>query len=415
VKEMKTKNRILRTIAVICIITLTVLIVLPGCNFIGQTDKNAQSSNQEATGSDVNVDSSQLCCPVCGNTDIVGPDADGNYTCNNCGAKWKYDQDQIDIVNKNGEIVTTLAASAGYVGGSSGSSSGGSYSGGSSSSKTTKKSSSSSSSSSSTTKTTKSVSEKFSEIQERWKDVVKFKIDKDGNITADSVTGADTGLFGFKYSTKDKVFITAEDAWQRNFGFEVTYDTVSGLGAISYDTTRIYFTYGGLEWMVQLWKGQYGLVFIGSEVGVYHRPEGSSASTYYQCATDTNKLNMSMNVYRRESSSSNTFKFLFKRSPATTWWLTGFTPGTLQAGTYVVDEDHTKNLKVEVTINFKDAEMAQAFMAGLKNVTTIEHNSPSRSRNFTFTELTPAAYLISSTNGKYTLGADGKTVTLCWR
>ena len=407
-REGNNKNRIIRAVAVICVLTLTALTVLPGCNFIGQTDPNAVDNTGDVSASDVNVNSNELCCPVCSTTDITGPDADGYYVCNSCGAKWTYDEDKIDIVNDNGDVITTLNSSAGYVS-NSGSGSG------SSGNKTTGKNSANTTTKKTTTTTTKSLKQQLAEIKERWKDVIKFKIDEDGNITPDSVTGKDTGIFGFKYSTKDKVFITAEDAWQRNFGFEVTYDNVSGLGAISYDTTRIYFTYGGLEWMVQLWKGQYGLVFIGAEIGIYHREAGSSSGTMYQCATDENKLTMSMDVYRRELSTSYKYDLLFSRSPANTWWLTGFTPGTLRAGNYVIPADFTKYLKVDATLNFKDAEMAAAFIGGLKKVTQIDHNSPSENRSFKFKEVSASAYSSSTTNGKYALAENGTSVYISWR
>lgn len=410
VKGTDNKTRTVKAVAIVCILTLMSLIVLPGCNFIGQTDENTSAGGTTAV---VDANGNELCCPVCSKTDITGPDADGNYVCNSCGAKWSYDDDKIDIVNDNGDVITQLDASSGYVsGGSSGGSSNNGGNSGNKSNSTTKKPSSTTTTAPTTTKSFK---QQMAEIQDRWKDVIKFKVDEDGNITADSPTGKDTGLFGFKYSTKDKVFITAEDAWQRNFGFEVTYDNVSGLGAISYDTVRVYFEYGGLEWMIQLWKGQYGFVFIGSEIGIYHRPAGSAAGTMYQCATDETKLNMSMNVYRRESSTSNKFNLLFTRSPANTWWLTGFTPGTLRAGSYVISPEYTAYLKVDATINFKDAEMAKAFMGGLDKVTVIDHNSPDVDRNFKFSEVSASAYSSSTKNGRYALDDNGTSVHFSWR
>ena len=38
--------------------------------------------------------------------------------------------------------------------------------------------------------------------------------------------------------------------------------------------------------MIQFWKGQYGLVLIGAEVGLYNRKENATASSYYDCVTD---------------------------------------------------------------------------------------------------------------------------------
>ncbi|HCT16261.1 MAG TPA: hypothetical protein DIW36_02460, partial [Ruminococcaceae bacterium] len=55
--------------------------------------------------------------------------------------------------------------------------------------------------------------------------------------------------------------------------------------------------------------------------------------------TDAEKLNMSVKVYRQDVNDQNKYNLLFHRSPTTTWWLTGFTPGTLSAGSYVVNPD----------------------------------------------------------------------------
>ncbi|MBQ7549852.1 MAG: DUF4474 domain-containing protein, partial [Clostridia bacterium] len=384
----------------------------------------------------------ELCCHLCGSTDFSGTDADGYYVCSSCGNRWLYKDNAIDVVDENGAVVSTLDMDSGYTpAGSSGSSSGGSYggsgsgsgsgssggsySGGSNSSGGSGSSGSSGNSGGSASNNKQSTATSSKSAQERLAALkkmaealdksIEFTYDDNGNITVKSVNGKDTGLFGFKYNTTDKVFITAEDAWQRNFGFEKTYDDVSGLGAISYDTARIKFDYDGLEWMVQLWKGQYGYFFEGAEIGVYHRESNSTASTMYQCATDTNKYSMEMTVYRRESSTSNKYTELFHRSRSRTWWLTGFTPGSLQAGAYVVDQQHTAALRVDATIYFKNSEIASAFVEGLKKVDMIEHNSPARKRAFTFTEVGWDEFDSSNVNGRYALKDDGVTVRFSWR
>ena len=234
-------------------------------------------------------------------------------------------------------------------------------------------------------------------------------------VTVVSPDGKDTGLFGFKYSFTDQVFFTAEDAWQRNFGYSEAYDKASGLGAIAYDTIRVKFAYNNLDWMIQFWKGQYGFVMVGAEIGIYNREPGVTDTSYYNCADDETKLWMSMDVYRRESSEKNVYNLLFHRSKSRTWWLTGFTPGTLQAGTYTPDIEHTGYLKVDAKIHCADAEMAQAFVEGLKKVTKVEHNAPARTKAFTFTEVSADQYDSSTKNGKFAVEADGCTVRVCWR
>ena len=391
---MENKGRKTRLISIICVLTLIILTILPGCNFIGQTKKNDGAADPV-----IDQMGNQLCCPVCQSTNIKD-NGDGTYKCNDCGKEWKYDQtvNQIDVIDQNGNTIGTLDTNAGYV-------NGGSNGGNSSNNKTDK-----------TKFDYKQFKKDLNASIKRFSKSVKFKYDKDTDSwTVVGPDGKDTGLFGFKYSMKDQVFYTAEDAWQRNFGFEETYDNVSGAGAISYDTMRVKFNYNNKEWMMQYWKGQYGLVLIGAELGLYNRDPGSTNSTYYNCVTDAEKLNMSVKVYRQDTEDQNKYNLLFHRSPTTTWWLTGFTPGTLSAGSYVVNPDQTAKLKAEYVINFQTPEQAQAFVGGLENTTTIEHNSPKRSRSIKFVGLSVAEYEKSSRSAKYAVGENGKTVYMSWR
>ena len=432
---MENKGKSLRIISIICVLTLIVLTILPGCNFIGQTKKN-----DGAVAPVVDDMGNQLCCPICQSTDITD-DGNGTYTCNACGNQWKYDQtaNQIDVIDDSGNTIQTMDVNAGYVSGGSsggssfgGSSSSGSSSGGSSyipggngGSNGGNSSGGSNGGSNIVTTTKKSIDYKklaqdikasmknFSEAIDIYYDPVT------GDITTKNPEGEDRGLLGFKYNTKDQVFITAEDAWQRNFGYEETYDNFAGAGAISYDTIRVKFNYQGDEWMIQFWKGQYGFVFIGAEIGLYNRKENATASSYYDCVTDEEKLNMSMKVYRQNAENQNKYDLLFKRTPSKTWWLTGFTPGTLSAGSYVVSDDATKKLMVQATINFDTPEQAQAFIGGLENTTTILHNSPKRNRSVKFTQVSAAEFAAefkkSTKTSKYALDKNGKTVYVSWR
>lgn len=424
---MENKGRKTRLISIICVLTLVILTILPGCNFIGQTKKNNGAADPV-----IDQMGNQLCCPVCQSTNI-NDNGDGTYTCNDCGKQWKYDQtvNQIDVIDQNGNTIGTLDQNAGYVNG--GSNSGGSYNGGSYTPSNGGNSNSGSngngsnnnggnnnSSNNNKPSTTKFDYKKFAQdlnaSLKRFSESVKIVYDPDTDSwTVVGKDGKDTGLFGFKYSNTDQVFYTAEDAWQRNFGFEETYDNVSGAGAISYDTMRVKFNYNNKEWMFQYWKGQYGFVLIGAELGLYNRDIGKTNSTYYDCVTDAEKLNMSVKVYRQDVNDQNKYNPLFHRSPTTTWWLTGFTPGTLSAGSYVVSPDETAKLKAEYTINFQTAEQAQAFIGGLENTTTIEHNAPKRSRSIKFTGLSVAEYEKSTKSAKYAVAENGKTVYMSWR
>lgn len=403
---MRNKNSLIRAIAVIGVVTLITLIVLPGCNLIGQADPDSTTT----TASDVGVDGGyEQCCPICTSTNITGPDADGFYTCNDCSAKWGENEtdDKLDIVDPNGQVVTQLDPSAGLkpINPTNPNAS-------------TKPNNVGTTFTTPATSTTKSLQEQLDEIKDRWGDVIKPTIDADGNITVESVDGKDTGLFGFKYSQKDKCFIIAEDAWQRNFGYNELYDASSSAIAITYDTMRVYFEHEGLEWMIQYWKGQYGMVLVGAEVGTYNRPAGSSMSTHYDCATDDMKMIQSMDIYRRESSTSSKYKYLFSRSPARTWWCAGFVPGTLGAGKYNPSKEETAMLMVDSKLTLQSPEMAQAFLAGLREVKHVEYNGIEKTkRTIRMTEYATVEEYEKATGvtNKFCIEEDGVTVRVCWR
>lgn len=134
-----------------------------------------------------------------------------------------------------------------------------------------------------------------------------------------------SGVIGYLYDPKRNVFYTAADPWQRNFGFNIIYDTVAPFTLLNYATVRFKFRADGKDWMIQAWKGQYGLVFYGAEVGVYTKPTSRSAE-HYDCASDSDMLKMAMVFYKKNTVTGKWVK-RFERPYGTYWWCTGFKPG----------------------------------------------------------------------------------------
>ena len=114
--------------------------------------------------------------------------------------------------------------------------------------------------------------------------------------------------------------------------------------AISFDTVRIKFDYDDKDWMLQLWKGQYGFVFYGAEIGIYTKPKDRDVD-HYDCASDEDRLKMSMDFY-------NGGVKKFSRPYGSYWWCTGFTPGNVLGAFH--------KLRVEARITMKDYEMLSA-------------------------------------------------------
>lgn len=392
--ERKTKELAQRTTALLCAGVLTFSFVLSGCSLSGKNKNsdenttNSQPSTEALNYIDPDSGTSTITCPACGSANVEevqdqDKKYDQHYVCFDCNCEWYVEDGTAYQIAEDGAVVPITTKTASNSGG------------GTANAVRPNNNARPSGSKATTTTTAPSKGSKPT--------IIKWYIDQDGNITTDG----DKGVFGFGYSTKEKCFYATGNAWQRNFGYSDLYDKTSQLIAISYDTSKIFFIYGGKEWMIQLWKGQYGLVLLGAEVGVYNRPQGSNGSTYFECADNNELLPISLTLRRNGSP-------LFVRSQKFSWWQTGFVPGQLGVGV-MVGSKHTKTLDLTTSITFKDENMRKAFVIGLKKCSYIYNNvdgmdvrnETKGKRAISFTEGN------GSTPGTYAV--NGNTVTLSWQ
>ena len=100
-----------------------------------------------------------------------------------------------------------------------------------------------------------------------------------GPWTPTSALGSAVYAAGFLYDPDQDIIYTRMDALQRGFGYAFGYDAAAlGINAVL-DCEPIFFDYDGRHWMIELWKGQYGLE-TGCEIGVYTRLIGSAGAGY---------------------------------------------------------------------------------------------------------------------------------------
>ena len=169
-------------------------------------------------------------------------------------------------------------------------------------------------------------------------------------------------VLSYKYHPVDDYYYTNDHkCWQSNFGFGRFYDFVAPYILLEYDYVRVFFTYNNKDYMVQLWKGQYGLIFYGCEQGVYykeHSDKPDDAFTFYKCLGKDEWPMMSMTLYHDKQRNGNYVRE-FTRDNETHWWCTGFKPGHLRV------EEPANELRQVGTITFRDAEMAKLFADGL--------------------------------------------------
>ncbi len=176
----------------------------------------------------------------------------------------------------------------------------------------------------------------------------------------DSIYSAEmekSGILGYLYDPEEKCFYTSSDPWQRKAGFNSLYDEGSPFVFINYDTKRLRFEYDDRDWMIQLWKGQYGLVFYGAELGVYTKPKDRDLM-HYDCASDDDMLMMSM-TFKQKSTflGIETWKEKFTRPYGLYWWCTGFIPGNMFG--------HFDEICADFRVTMKDYEMLDAFEGAL--------------------------------------------------
>ncbi len=169
-------------------------------------------------------------------------------------------------------------------------------------------------------------------------------------------------VLSYQYSYIDDYYYTNDkEAWQYNFGFGKIYDFVSPYILLEYDYIRVFFTYENKDWMLQMWKGQYGLIFYGGEIGIYNRPhsdDGINEWTFFNCPAEGDWLNMEMTLWHEELNGNWTREFT--REYTKYWWCTGFKNGHLR------QEEPADELRLTGRITLKDAEMTKLVVDGLK-------------------------------------------------
>jgi hypothetical protein len=140
-----------------------------------------------------------------------------------------------------------------------------------------------------------------------------------------------------------------------------------------------------------MWKGQYGLIFYGGEIGIYnreHNDDGINEWAMFNCPGEEDWLGMEMTIWHEEANGK--WNREFTREYDKYWWCTGFKNGSLR------QQEPADELRMTGRITFLDEEMAKIVADGLIDC------------GFTFCK------------GKETLGIDqiyleGKDIYYCWQ
>ena len=158
---------------------------------------------------------------------------------------------------------------------------------------------------------------------------------------------------GFVYLPEEDIICSTMNNVQRMGGYCRGYDEAAIAINSVIDCEPIYFCYNGYEWMIELWKGQYGIE-TGGEIGVYYREQDKPLSIaeetvlgkLYSCVPDEHMLDLGFVLWKNGCR-------LFERGWERHWWLTGFRWGILS---------EPEQLKMTVGICFPERKMQQAFV-----------------------------------------------------
>ena len=200
---------------------------------------------------------------------------------------------------------------------------------------------------------------------------------------------------GYRYNQAgDFYYIDDKECWTEKAGFNNVYEDFSPATAMFVDQVRIRFSYEDKDWMIQLWKGQFGFLLVGAETAVYTAPLGTvqgAEVNQYQVADKEDWLDMQLDCYWSEGNTGR-YKKIFTREYGKYWWATGYTKGQLTKYTIPRSE-----LKVKQRITFKSEEMADLFVAGLKNAGFVRTTNANQLLNDSYYQNGADVYILWAT------------------
>lgn len=168
-------------------------------------------------------------------------------------------------------------------------------------------------------------------------------------------------VLSYRYSYIDDVYYADDKVcWQKYFGFGRIYDLLAPYIAFEYDYTRVFYTYEGRDYIVQLWKGQYGAALYGGEIGIYSKKASDKEPgvfTFFGTAKEDEQPNMEVTIYHQKPDGK--WEREFTRDYGKYWWCTGFKVGHLR------QVEPADELRMVGRLTFENEEIAKLFADGL--------------------------------------------------
>lgn len=169
---------------------------------------------------------------------------------------------------------------------------------------------------------------------------------------------------GFLYDPYQDLFATIHDAPQKLFGYTHFYDLSAPYFNMVFDYETIYFDYNGKTWLIEIWKGQYG-INTGCELGIYCADKIVSPeeyrSTHFHAIDARDMLDISLQLNQEKPSNPQDYTELGYRNDRH-WWLTIFKMGIFTK---------PQNTSMNVSIRFQNYPMMRSFLESFQE--TLPH------------------------------------------
>ncbi len=157
---------------------------------------------------------------------------------------------------------------------------------------------------------------------------------------------------GYCYDPHQDIISSRNDAWQRQAGYTALFDRAASHFNMVFDSLPVYFPYRNRTWLIEFWKGQYG-INTGAEIGVYYAnqilSEDQLPFAKFEAVDDHDMLPLSFCLVKGKN---DTLASVAKR----TWWLTAFCMGVFS---------QPCELTQDISIVFPNCEMHQSFLNSL--------------------------------------------------
>ena len=160
-------------------------------------------------------------------------------------------------------------------------------------------------------------------------------------------------IYGFLFDEHQDIVYSSMYPQQRKLGYCRLYDDLAPSLNMIIDCEPIYFKYDERRWLIEIWKGQYGMT-TGGEVGIYVTDNedvdipGVFSGAFYESVSDNELLEMKYILIKEE-------KQIIEREEKH-WWLTGFDVGMFS---------RPDQLYLKIQITFPNRDMQKAFIEGL--------------------------------------------------